>query len=50
MAHIRGGDEIGDLQMILLNTQQLVSGEKYFMFQLPYDRYSYCEDNEITFV
>ena len=43
MAHIRGGDVIGDLQMILLNTQQLVSGAKDFMFQLPYDRYSYCE-------
>ena len=50
MAHIRGGDEIGDLQLILLNKQQLVSGAKDFVFQLPYPRYSYCEKNEITFL
>ena len=50
MAHIRGKDEIGDLQMILLNQQQLVCGAKDFLFQLPYSRYSYCEDNEVTFL
>ena len=50
MAHIRGRDEIGDLQLILLNTQQLVSGAKDFLFQADYDRYSYCEHNEVTFL
>ena len=25
-------------------------GAKDFLFQLPYDRYSYCEDNEVTFL
>ena len=35
MAHIRGKDEIGDLQMILLNQQQLVCGAQDFLFQLP---------------
>ena len=50
VAHIRGGDEIVDLQLILLNKQQLVSGTKYFVFQLPYPRYSYCEKKEITFL
>ena len=50
MAHIRGRDEIGDLQLILLHKQQLVSGAKEFLFQAPYDRYSYCEHNEVTFL
>ena len=50
MAHIRGRDEIGDLQLILLHKQQLVSGAKDFLFQVPYDRYSYCEHNEVTFL
>ena len=50
MAHIRGGDEIGDLQLILLNKQQLVCGANAFLFKTPYTRYSYCEDNEVTFL
>ena len=50
MAYIRGKDEIGDLQMILLNQQQLVCGAKDFLFQLSYSRYSYCEENEVTFL
>ena len=39
-----------DLQRILLNTQQLVSGAGDFLFQSPYTRYSYCEHNEVTFL
>ncbi len=50
MAHIRGKDDIGDLQMILLHQQQLVCGAKDFLFQLPYSRYNYCEKNEVTFL
>ena len=50
MAHIRGKGVIGDLQMIHLNQQQLVCGAKDFLFQLPYSRYSYCEENEVTFL
>ena len=50
MAHIRGGDKIGDLQLILLNKQQLVCGAKAFLFQIPHTRYNYCEDNEVTFL
>ena len=47
---ISGGDEIGDLQMILLNKQQLVCGANDFIFQLPFNRYNYCEHNEVTFL
>ena len=36
--------------MILLHQQQLVCGAKAFLFQLPYSRYSYCEENEVTFL
>ena len=50
MAHIRGGDETGDLQLILLNKQQLVCGAKDFLFHLLHDRYKYCEENKITFL
>ena len=50
MAHLRGGDDIGKLQLILLNKQQLVSGAKDFLFQLPASRYDYCERNEIIFL
>ena len=50
MAHLRGGDDIGKLQLILLNKQQLVSGAKDFLFQLQASRYTYCEHNEIVFL
>ena len=50
MAHIRGGDDIGTLQRILLNKQQLVSGAEDFIFHTPFSRYQYCEHNEVTFL
>ena len=50
MAHIRGGDDIGNLQRILLNKQQLVSGAQDFILQTPFSRYQYCEHNEVTFL
>ena len=50
MAHIRGGDDIGTLQRILLNKQQLVSGAEDFILHTSYSRYQYCEHNEVTFL
>ena len=50
MAHLRGEDDIRTLQKNLLNKQQLVTGAHDFIFKLPYNRYSYCEHNAISFL
>ena len=50
VTHMKGEDEIGTLQRILLNTLQLVIGLKDFIFQSPYSRYPYCEANDVTFL
>jgi len=50
MAHIRGEDDIGTLQRILLNKQQLVTGAEEYILQTPYAKYQYCEHNEVTFL
>ena len=50
MAHLRVGDDIGTLQIILLNKQQLVIGAKYYIFQYSYFRYPYYEHNEVKFL
>ena len=50
MAHIRGDNDIGTLQRILLNKQQLVAGAQYYILRTPFSRYQYCENNEVTFL
>ena len=45
--HISGG---GDEQRILLNTQQLVTRAKYFLFQASYTRYPHPEHNDVNFL
>ena len=50
MAHIRGEDDIGTLQRILLNKQQLVAGAEEYILQTSYAKYQYCEHNEVTFL
>ena len=50
VAHMRGQDDIGTLQRILLNTLQLVIGSKDYIFQSLHDRYTYCEANDVTFL
>ena len=47
---MRGVDDIGTIQQILLNKQQLVTGARDYIFQLPYSRYNYCEYNAVTFL
>ena len=50
MTHLRGKDDIGTLQKILLNKMQLVAGAKDFIFQSDAKRYPYCEHNEVSFL
>ena len=50
MAHIRGEDDIGTLQQILLNKQQLLAGAQDYILRTSFDRYQYCEHNEVTFL
>ena len=50
MSHLRGEDDIGTLQRILLNKLQLVVVVKDFTFQSNSNRHPYCEHNEITFL
>ena len=50
MAHLRGEDDIRTLQKKSLNKQQLVTGAHDFIFKLPYNRYSYCEHNAVSFL
>ena len=50
LAHLRGEDDIGTLQRILLIKMQLVVGAKDFLFQSDANRYPYCKHNEVSFL
>ena len=47
--HIRGGDEIGKLQRILLK-QQLATCVQNYILQSRHSRYTYYDHNEIIFL
>ena len=50
ITHIRGADNIGTLQRILMNKQQVITGARGYIVMLPYIRYKYCKHNEVKFL
>ena len=50
MTHLRVNNEVGTLQRIRLNLQQLIVGANDIIFKLNYKKYIYYEHNKITYL